>query len=252
VASAAVTLEYRFNVDPGWTPEGELFLAIEQPQTYTISLNGYQLPTDLECGWWVDRSLKRIPVPLTSLRPGSNIVTVHCASYHPDHPGFEIIYLLGRFGVQLPANDSPCLSTMPQTLRPGDICKQGFPFYSGNITFHFPLQVCFEPGQKVMVEIPDFAGSALQVLVDNQPVASLAWPPYSADITAYLQPQCEHRLSIQVIGHRRNSHGPLHLKDPHPRWTGPYQFRSGGDEWSDSYVLHPIGLQANPTIHILE
>ena len=38
-------------------------------------------------------------------------------------------------------------------------------------------------------------------------------------------------LAIEVIGHRRNSHGPFHLTEKWPWWTGPGEFTRGGDSW---------------------
>jgi hypothetical protein len=29
---------------------------------------------------------------------------------------------------------------------------------------------------------------------------------------------------VEVLGHRRNSHGPMHLGEKWPRWTGPGQY----------------------------
>ena len=55
-------------------------------------------------------------------------------------------------------------------------------------------------------------------------------------------------LRIEVIGHRRNSHGPLHHAEKWPRWTGPAQFVTTGDEWIDEYQLVPCGLMAPPEL----
>ena len=53
-------------------------------------------------------------------------------------------------------------------------------------------------------------------------------------------------LQIEVIGHRRNSHGPFHLSEKWPKWTGPAEFQAGGDAWFEGYQLVPCGLMAPP------
>jgi len=83
------------------------------------------------------------------------------------------------------------------------------------------------------------------------------WPPYEIDITDYLNGQSA-MLGIEIFGHRRNSHGPLHLKSKYPRWTGPNEFYSkdtslkGGynidSGWIDGYNLVACGLIKEPAL----
>ena len=57
-------------------------------------------------------------------------------------------------------------------------------------------------------------------------------------------------LAIEVIGHRRNSHGPFHLTEKWPAWTGPGEFSRGPDSWFEGYQLVPCGLMAAPEVEI--
>ena len=75
-------------------------VALEQPKRYSVSLNGTPLDTDAVSGWWVDRSLERIPFDPTLLKAGRNELEISC-DYDANHPGFEIIYLLGSFGASV-------------------------------------------------------------------------------------------------------------------------------------------------------
>ena len=54
--------------------------------------------------------------------------------------------------------------------------------------------------------------------------------------------------AIQVIGHRRNSHGPFHLSEKWPHWTGPGSFVSQGSQWVEEYQLVPCGLMKAPEL----
>ncbi|MHC4986178.1 MAG: hypothetical protein ACYTFO_08500 [Planctomycetota bacterium] len=54
-------------------------------------------------------------------------------------------------------------------------------------------------------------------------------------------------LAIEVLGSRRNSHGPLHVKAM-PNWVGPGGFVERGANWLDGYNLAPCGLMKPPRL----
>jgi hypothetical protein len=100
----------------------------------------------------------------------------------------------------------------------------------------------------MILQLPKFAGTCVQVLVDGQPIGVMGWPPYELDITDAIRDGKVHELAIQVVGSRRNSFGPLHQADPEPAWTGPGNFETQGREWTKDYSLKPGGLLAAPVI----
>jgi hypothetical protein len=69
------------------------------------------------------------------------------------------------------------------------------------------------------------------------------------DITDFVTAQ-PIELRIEVIGHRRNSHGPLHHTEKWPTWTGPNQYKSKGKEWREDYSLVPCGLLKPPQLTV--
>jgi len=74
-----------------------------------------------------------------------------------------------------------------------------------------------------------------------------------ADITEFVRPGEAFDLAIQVIGHRRNSHGPFHLRERWPVWTGPGEYVKENQKWQDEYYsLVPCGLMAEPEIEITQ
>ena len=102
-----------------------------------------------------------------------------------------------------------------------------------------------------MLNVPEFSGVAVKVWVDGKEAGYAAWPPYQVDITHMLAKKGnsrQHELRIEVLGHRRNSHGPLHHANKHPVWTGSAQFISEGNLWNDDYQLVPCGLQKPPEL----
>ena len=87
----------------------------------------------------------------------------------------------------------------------------------------------------------------MRVLVDGQAAGVIAWPPNEVDITDHVK-GASAELRIEVVAHRRNSHGPLHLADAHPEWVGSGQFATRGKLWSEGYRLVACGLTARPML----
>ena len=107
-------------------------------------------------------------------------------------------------------------------------------------------------GRRVVVALPQVKCTAAAVHVGEQTFV-LPWAPMRADITEALlrqnQSDCE-EIAIEVIGGRHNSFGPLHV--PWEAWTGPEQFEPENKKWKQEYILHDMGLLAEPVIEIVE
>jgi hypothetical protein len=88
----------------------------------------------------------------------------------------------------------------------------------------------------------------VRVLVDGTPAGIIAWQPNEVDITDLVSGKPEAQLQIEVIGHRRNSHGPLHSAQKWPVGTGPDSFITTGDDWIDGYQLVACGLMQAPAL----
>ena len=241
--SVAVELAYSFDVKA--LPSGDLFLAIERPEMYLVRINDSEVNTDVDCGWWCDRSMRKLRLDPASLKTGKNELRLTCR-YDELHPGLEIVYLLGSFGVAVKGT-TVAITEMPRSLVIGDWVKQGLPFYSGSVTYSTRHKPKLQKGERLFVQVPDYLGCAVRVLVDGRPAGVIAWEPNEVDITDFVG-KSTISIAIEVIGHRRNSHGPLHLTDRNPPWVGPRQFVSTGKLWSDEYVLKPCGLMVAPRL----
>lgn len=243
-----VSLAYTFDVQA--LPSGEVFLAIEKPELYKVAVNGTPISTDAECGWWVDKSLRRLPVDPATLRLGANEVTLECP-YDLTHPGFEIAYLLGNFGTAV--EGTKVAITAPTTsLALGDWCGQGLTFYSGSVTYRLGVRMKVEPGKRLFVRLGDYRGVGVRVLVNGKAAGVIAWDPQELDITDLVAGQESVELGLELLGHRRNSHGPHHLTEKWPNWTGPGEYVAGPDRWLDGYQLVPCGLMTAPQLVVKE
>ncbi len=243
--STTVTLAYTFDCQA--LPSGDLFLALEEPQTFRVSLNGQAVSNAAESGWWVDRSLRKLPLDTACLKLGANELVLEC-DYVETHPGLEIVYLLGNFGAAV--NDTAvALTAAPTALKIGDWVEQGLAFYSGSVAYRRTLDMKPAAGEKMFIRVPEYRGVAVRVLVNGQTAGVIGWEPNEVEITALLT-GAPVELVIEVIGHRRNSHGPFHINVKWPWWTGPSEFVCGPDLWFEGYQLVPCGLMAPPVVEV--
>ncbi|MEI6212240.1 MAG: hypothetical protein WCR06_11515, partial [bacterium] len=262
-----VTLAYTFDCHA--IPSGDLYLALEEPQTFRVALNGHAITTTAECGWWVDCSLRKLPVNSAFLKLGANEIVLEC-DYAETHPGLEIVFLLGNFGTAV--NDTAvALTAAPAALKIGDWVQQGLAFYSGSVAYRCALDLKTAPGERVFVRVPEYRGVGVRVLVNGQAAGIIGWEPNEVEITPLLagaaggrlgeaslpdgqgRDGCPSRpveLAIEVIGHRRNSHGPFHITEKWPEWTGPGEYTCDADRWFEGYQLVPCGLMAPPVVEV--
>jgi alpha-L-rhamnosidase len=241
--NTTVSLRYDFTVDA--IPAGELYLALEQPSRYQVTINGESIPTGTDCGWWTDRSLRKVALPPGLLKPGPNHVTL-TGVYDATHPGLEAVHLLGRFGARVQGSRIT-LTDPPASLRLGDWTQQGLAFYSGSVQYRTTIRPRSRGASRWFVRVPDFKGVAVRVTLNGQSAGVVGWAPYEVEITDWIKGDPV-ELGIEVIGHRRNSHGPLHLSDPKPRFIGPIEYETTGKLWSDDYRLVPMGLMKPPVL----
>ncbi len=240
-----VELVYEFEVES--LPKGQLFLALEQPARYRIAVNGNQLNAAADSGWWVDPSLRKIPMDPAMLRRGANRIELSC-QYDESHSGLEAVHLLGSFGVRVKGN-SFTLVDMPSNLRIGDWVQQNLPFYSGSAAYLCVIKPVLKRNERLFLEVPAYEGVAVRVLVNGSPAGVIAWEPNELDITDHLR-KGQNDLQVEVLGHRRNSHGPLHHANSHPEWTGPGEFVTSGNNWQDAWQLVPCGLMKAPHLSV--
>jgi hypothetical protein len=239
-------VELAYTFEAAATPKGELFLGIEQPQRFRITLNGVEVDTDVQSGWWTDASLKKVPLDPALIRPGTNEIKL-AGLYDEEYAGLEIIYLLGNFGTQVDGT-MVSITAAPEALQLGDWVPQGLAFYSGSVTYRHIVRPSLAEGERLIVQVPEYLGTAVRVLVDGVPAGIIAWQPNEVDITEQVNGKAEAQLQIEVIGHRRNSHGPLHSAQKWPVGTGPDSFITSGDEWIDGYQLVACGLLQAPVL----
>ncbi len=236
----------RFSFDATELPGGPLCLALETPRRYVITLNGHEVATDAEAGWWVDPAIRIIPLDSSALKKGKNALEATLDFRCDDN--LEAMYLLGEFGVK-PGKKNCAITPLP-TLGVGDWRTQGLPFYGGAVVYRYKTTLTPKKGERVFLSAPDFEGAAIHVLVNGNDAGYLSWPPYALDITSHLgEPPAE--ITLTLFGSRRNCFGPLHQKTETPHAVGPGNFVTEGKDWTDDYALRPCGLLAHPILKVM-
>lgn len=239
--SVNIQLDYEFFCDE--FPSGDLALALEQPLTFAVELNGVPVSSD-DCGWWCDRSLKKLRLEPAMLRSGRNQLSLKC-DYTASHPGLEAVFLLGNFGVKQQGLKLT-LGTMPDSLPVGDWCACGLPFYSGAASYRFTMEVPqHSAAERVFIHLPEYGGSCAKVIVNGQTAGVAAWAPNEVEVSELVKPGIN-EFMVEIFSSRRNSHGPLYGSKKWPAWTGPVEML----EYTGEYNLVPCGLMQKPVLKI--
>lgn len=232
--AAPLEMEYRFR--SAFTPEHDLFLAVEQAEQWRMECNGEALAFDPNEGYWVDESIQKVRIRRELIRSGENILRLGQV-YHSAGSGLEALYLLGEFSVE-----SDILQPPVRRLRFGDWGGQGFPYYAGNMVWRTFFR--HDGSGRVRLRIGEHAATALRILVDGREAGILGWAPYELDLGSL--PPGEHELGIEVVGSRRNAFGPFFLANPHPSRFGAAEFREyAHPEYRN---LTPYGLFSPPEL----
>jgi len=230
-------LEYTFVAE---TAIAEVDLIVEQPERWKISLNDQEIAIPNAPKWFIDIALKRIPLPADTLLSGKNVITMK-ARIQTD-TDLEAIYLIGDFGVYQRA-EGMVLGGLPETLSVGDLAEQGLPFYSGEVSYLYPLTESSEY-ERIVCELSDFNAACGKITLGNS-AAVIAFPPYRADFNVSGE---NTTLRIDLTLTRRNLFGPLHQKSKGNLMTAPVSYRTEGANFSREVQLDPSGLLSAPTV----
>jgi alpha-L-rhamnosidase len=231
---ALVELQYDFEIIH--LPGENIFLGIENPNCYDkILINGNELDIESQCGWWCDHSLRLLAIDQNFVIPGKNTITLLC-NYNDSFAGLEGIFILGNFGVKI--NELNLSLTEPVSmLQLEDWTSQGLPFYSGSVSYYLQYKLLRENKKIITLRLNSFKGICATIKVNGKEAGIISYPPWTIDIQDCMATG-DHLIEIEIFTSRRNSHGPLYMKNAWPDWTGPEQFH----EFTGKYSLVPCGL----------
>ena len=146
------------------------------------------------------------------------------------------MFILGAFGVSVKGRRAE-ICELPEKISFGDLTRQGFPFYSGAVTYKTMLPA---KDSALTVCASKYAGALVSVDIDNKPAGKIIYPPYT--LTAHDLEDGMHEVDFTLFIHRFNSFGPVHFSDETDHWQGPGAWRSDGRRWSYEYQLKRTGI----------
>lgn len=226
-------LHLTYDIEIAVLPKGVELVLEDMEHVLGIEVNGEKIENK-SVGKWIDICFDRFVIPDEYLMIGKNLITIQYDYYKTC--GIEAAYLLGDFGVTLKEEGKKTtLTSLPKTLKIGDITSQGLAFYSGKVTY----ELRGLEDKKVEVHAEGFEGSCLKLLGEDQETM-IAFAPYKGEVRGL--------KGIQVILTRRSTFGPLHQLPAKAFAYSPENFVTAGEEWSDAYVFLPQGLMKEPEI----
>jgi hypothetical protein len=229
-------LSLRFEINSEIEIEAEL--ALESYEDTTIFINGKKMESLTVTGWYVDTSIHRVKIP--KLIEGVNEIILEIP-YGPT-TNIEACYLLGNFGVTVLGKYKKIVRA-PERVYFGDLVKQGYPFYGGNVTYHCRIK---NPGSNVRMKIQYFNNPLLSVIVDDKEIGNIAFAPYTIELGCLSEG--DHETKITAYGNRYNTFGQLHNCDTKYTWHGSCSWRTIGDRWSDEYQFKENGILCSPIL----
>ncbi|MBQ9336966.1 MAG: hypothetical protein IJS14_06695 [Lentisphaeria bacterium] len=188
-------------------PAGPFRLALENPEEYSITLNGKKI-NGKPRGRFVDPAIRTLALPPGSLRTGRNELSIETV-FRPDHPGLEAMYLLGKFAVDREGKE---LSPLPEYLTAGDLTRQGLPSYSDTVCF--PLTVHRPDERPLHLVLPRFNGALVRVKSGGKTVSVRWMQPCTIDLSGLVKPGATKRITLELAGTRRDLFGPFYTGNP--------------------------------------
>ena len=268
---ADINMMFRFYAED--LIEGSLYLVMEEPDRFDIRLNG-AIINSAYSGWWVDPSFRKLDITGRVIKGWNEIrlsihfycsekvykilaaERVHEAEMNRLRYDIELesVYLLGDFKVMtrgepqfidrraLITESSFRLAPMDGQTKLNELVTEGFPFFAGRIALSKKITPPkLADGLRAILSLEKPDAIICKVSVNGKQIKTLAWAPYTADITDALT-DGENELSIELISSLRNLLGPHHHADGELYAVIPSSFQ---DElkWTDRYCFTRFGIE---------
>lgn len=230
-----VRLKYTINSD---IVVKEAYLALENLDVTEIELNGKEVKPE-SVGKYVDIDIDKVKLPIIKRGENTLILSVKFGPL----TCIENSFILGEFGVEA-IGSSAKIVDLPEMISFGDITRQGFPFYGGNIIYHINIE---GDGTEKTVKLDRFEAPVVTAFLDKERKGVIAFAPYTINLGVVKEGS--HTLSLCAYGNRVNTFGALHNADKAEDWYGPQLWRPREICFSYDYQLHDTGILTTPKIY---
>lgn len=121
-----------------------------------------------------------------------------------------------------------------------NINKNGYPFFAGHITLSREFDIS---DTDYRFEVQKYGINAIDVCVNESFVNTLAWNPYTVDISSFLKTG-RNKISITIYNNLRNLMGPHHVEEgecykvrPGCYFKKKWLFNCDDIKWNDDYCF---------------
>lgn len=275
----AVKVGMNFEVTVAEEIKGQLYLIIEEPQNFKITVNGNAVD-NRDCGYFREKAFKKIDIS-GKLAKGSNTIFLECDFVQSEEiyatlenctkfeavknklyydMEIESIYLLGDFGVESESeyiegedgsytnNGKFALTKMPDNVTDGDITTQKFPFFCGSMTLSKSVTLSKDETTNRSIEFACRNTTVTKVTVNGKKLPPIYWAPYICDLSDILT-EGENTVDIEITGNFHNMLGPHHGgKEQLSVVPGSFIHHSTiwksslQNNWQDSYCFVKYGV----------
>lgn len=212
-----VVLRYRFR--SAIDKPKSAYLVIEDIDKGHVIVNGREVDISKRTWHW-DRGFGRVDIT-DLVRKGENVVDFRVR--YDFLTEVEAAYVVGDFGVRMANPYEGEIVDEPAEIRIGSWIDQGYPFYSGMMTYRTTIDVPAD-GRRTFVRLIRPSGVMYKVRVNGRPAGKILWRPFELELTPLLKAGVN-ELEIEVVSSRQNTLGPLHERegDDFP-YCGPNAF----------------------------
>lgn len=232
-----ITLRYNVYVDV--IPSNPVYLAMESMQNLCIRINGKENMVTESEKYWIDQCFLVYQIRDGVLHQGENVIEL--TAEYSSASGLENLYLLGDFGVYF-RNGKVTVGKVPEKLRVGNLVRQGFPFYGGKVKYYFDLPAGTDV--RLKIRLPQMDGSCA-IIHHGEHTQMIPWEHRDA----LWERKTDNQFAVELVLHRRNTFGPLHLFPIKQPYTAPDSFVCTDTQ---RYSLYPIGLRSLPEVYYAE
>lgn len=259
---------------------GNLELVMEQPELYTITLNGQELPF-VDNGWFMDKSFRRCVIreyvnegentlilsgeffqrqKVYDVLYGENVHEVERNKLTFDTE-LESLYLLGDFAVKAAAKPTYgtrravwagqdfTLCPQTDTVNISDITTRGYWFFAGKLRVKQTVTVKKQSDVRYTVEAEKLNVPAARVYVNGFEAGLLYLAPFKVDVTDLLT-DGDNTVEMELLTGNRNLLGPHHRAAGESYSVAPPTFTDGpdweggdGPWWNDDYCFVTTGVE---------
>jgi len=275
-------MEFSLESDKKFSPDEELYLVLENPELFSIEINGKPISNG-DCGFYRDISFRKISIA-GKLNKGVNQIILERV-IDPSKELFEriekawaaeaeknkltlddeieSIYILGDFAVRTNGEFETLereavrykgdfvLSEKPDGGDNRDLISSGLPFYNGRIKIKKTFII--EDLSAWDLVFDKLYGQIAEISINGNKIGDILWKPYSVKLDGLLK-HGENQLELILTNSLRNLLGPHHLQEGESYAVGPFSFYkedgifarnwSGGFEpWNDDYCFVRTGIE---------